>query len=272
MPSHHDENNKQRRQLCCPEKFWHERGENAAVGNIGEARAASSERRFLCVQLCRLCVSPSDPSARQDDGGESVRGEERVSAEVGAAGGAGATGDGEETGNTADAPHRLNRQATCQPWCLNTGGGGQKRDFGLAAVKIFRVFRLSYKQVSLVSELKSWCLSKLQNMEVRFTGDPGSNRPRRSSSAAEGLDEAGRADLAALPRSRAGSSHCLDLLDSPAPLDASRGGLGVAEGGSANHYFVVHVESSPGNPPCECTADAHTHEHTALPTSNVAWE
>uniref|UniRef100_A0A4W6DFS4 Ankyrin repeat domain 6b n=1 Tax=Lates calcarifer TaxID=8187 RepID=A0A4W6DFS4_LATCA len=29
-----------------------------------------------------------------------------------------------------------------------------------------------FKQASLVSELKSWCLSKLQNMEVRFTGEP----------------------------------------------------------------------------------------------------
>uniref|UniRef100_A0A8D2ZII9 Ankyrin repeat domain 6 n=1 Tax=Scophthalmus maximus TaxID=52904 RepID=A0A8D2ZII9_SCOMX len=41
------------------------------------------------------------------------------------------------------------------------------------------------RQVSLVSELKSWCLSKLQNMEVRFTGDPSRTRLRRSSSAAE---------------------------------------------------------------------------------------
>uniref|UniRef100_A0A8C4E202 Ankyrin repeat domain 6b n=1 Tax=Dicentrarchus labrax TaxID=13489 RepID=A0A8C4E202_DICLA len=40
------------------------------------------------------------------------------------------------------------------------------------------------RQASLVSELKSWCLSKLQNMEVRFTGDPsGSTKLRRSSSA-----------------------------------------------------------------------------------------
>uniref|UniRef100_A0A665V3H2 Uncharacterized protein n=1 Tax=Echeneis naucrates TaxID=173247 RepID=A0A665V3H2_ECHNA len=30
------------------------------------------------------------------------------------------------------------------------------------------------RQASLVSELKSWCLSKLQNMDVHFTGDPSS--------------------------------------------------------------------------------------------------
>uniref|UniRef100_A0AAQ5XA47 Ankyrin repeat domain 6b n=1 Tax=Amphiprion ocellaris TaxID=80972 RepID=A0AAQ5XA47_AMPOC len=46
------------------------------------------------------------------------------------------------------------------------------------------------RQASLASELKSWCLSKLQNMEFRFTGDPGSTKLRRSSSVSEGLNEA----------------------------------------------------------------------------------
>uniref|UniRef100_A0AAQ5XAS1 Ankyrin repeat domain 6b n=1 Tax=Amphiprion ocellaris TaxID=80972 RepID=A0AAQ5XAS1_AMPOC len=45
------------------------------------------------------------------------------------------------------------------------------------------------RQASLASELKSWCLSKLQNMEFRFTGDPGSTKLRRSSSVSEGLNE-----------------------------------------------------------------------------------
>uniref|UniRef100_A0A8C4DYY6 Ankyrin repeat domain 6b n=1 Tax=Dicentrarchus labrax TaxID=13489 RepID=A0A8C4DYY6_DICLA len=104
------------------------------------------------------------------------------------------------------------------------------------------------RQASLVSELKSWCLSKLQNMEVRFTGDPsGSTKLRRSSSAAEGLNETDGASLTVLSSAQAGSSQCLELHDSPVPLDSGRGEATVAEGGSANHYFVVHVESSPGN-------------------------
>ncbi|KAF0023086.1 hypothetical protein F2P81_023716 [Scophthalmus maximus] len=97
------------------------------------------------------------------------------------------------------------------------------------------------RQVSLVSELKSWCLSKLQNMEVRFTGDPSRTRLRRSSSAAEGLDRADDGadggDLTAPPAGGGGSS---ELHNSPPRLDPS-----AAEGGSANHYFVVHVDSSP---------------------------
>uniref|UniRef100_A0A8C4DYE4 Ankyrin repeat domain 6b n=1 Tax=Dicentrarchus labrax TaxID=13489 RepID=A0A8C4DYE4_DICLA len=60
------------------------------------------------------------------------------------------------------------------------------------------------RQASLVSELKSWCLSKLQNMEVRFTGDPsGSTKLRRSSSAAEGLNETDGASLTVLSSAQA---------------------------------------------------------------------
>uniref|UniRef100_A0A3Q3GMF8 Ankyrin repeat domain 6b n=1 Tax=Labrus bergylta TaxID=56723 RepID=A0A3Q3GMF8_9LABR len=97
------------------------------------------------------------------------------------------------------------------------------------------------RQASLVSELKSWCLSKLQNMEVRFTGDPA--RLQRSSSVTEGLNEAEGAGLTVLPP----GSQCLELHSSPAHPDSSWGEASVAESGANNHYFVVHVESSPGN-------------------------
>lgn len=105
---------------------------------------------------------------------------------------------------------------------------------------------VSSKQASLASELKSWCLSKLQNMEVRFTGDSSKVQLCSSTTADEGPDEA---DLTALSPGQTGSSQCLDLHDGPALLDASRAELGLAEGGSANHYFVVHVENSPGELP-----------------------
>ncbi|KAI3364205.1 hypothetical protein L3Q82_010814 [Scortum barcoo] len=101
------------------------------------------------------------------------------------------------------------------------------------------------QQASLVSELKSWCLSKLQNMEVRFIGDPSSTKLQRSSSVAEGLDDVDGAGFTVLPSGEGGSSQCLELRNSPALLDSSRGEPSVAEDGSTNHYFVVHVESSP---------------------------
>ncbi|XP_070782027.1 ankyrin repeat domain-containing protein 6b isoform X2 [Enoplosus armatus] len=101
------------------------------------------------------------------------------------------------------------------------------------------------RQASLVSELKSWCLSKLQNMEVRFTVDPSGTKLQRSSSVTEGLNEVDGASFTVLPYGQGGSSHCLDLHNSPAFLESGREKPGVAEDGSASHYFVVHMESSP---------------------------
>ncbi|XP_041660930.1 ankyrin repeat domain-containing protein 6b isoform X2 [Cheilinus undulatus] len=95
------------------------------------------------------------------------------------------------------------------------------------------------RQASLVSELKTWCLSKLQNMEVRFTGDP--TRLQRSTSVTEGLNKVDGAGLTVLPPGQ----QCLELHNSPAPPDSSWGEASVAESGTSNHYFVVHVESSP---------------------------
>ncbi|XP_026175112.1 ankyrin repeat domain-containing protein 6b isoform X4 [Mastacembelus armatus] len=98
------------------------------------------------------------------------------------------------------------------------------------------------QQASLVCELKSWCLSKLQNMEVHYTTDHDSNNLQLSPSVAKGLNEANKAVPSAGPE---GSTQCPDLDSSTAILSSSCGEPSVAEGGSGNHYFVVHVESSP---------------------------
>uniref|UniRef100_A0A667YNT8 Ankyrin repeat domain 6b n=1 Tax=Myripristis murdjan TaxID=586833 RepID=A0A667YNT8_9TELE len=102
------------------------------------------------------------------------------------------------------------------------------------------------RQASMVNELKSWCLSKLQNIEVRFAGDPRGPMLQRSTSVTEGLNEVNAAGLSVLPPGQGGSSQCLEVHSSEAQLDSAQGEPSVAEGGSANHYFVVHVESSPG--------------------------
>uniref|UniRef100_A0A3Q3JJM6 Ankyrin repeat domain 6b n=1 Tax=Monopterus albus TaxID=43700 RepID=A0A3Q3JJM6_MONAL len=101
------------------------------------------------------------------------------------------------------------------------------------------------EQASLVSELKCWCLSKLHSMEVRYTGDPGSTKLQRSSSVAEGLNEADGAGPTMLPAGQRAGTQGLELDSSPAVQDCSCGEPSLAEGGSANHYFVVHVDSSP---------------------------
>ncbi|XP_068198822.1 ankyrin repeat domain-containing protein 6b isoform X2 [Antennarius striatus] len=97
------------------------------------------------------------------------------------------------------------------------------------------------RQASLVSELKSWCLSKLQNIEIRFTAEASSPRLQRSSSVPESLDTGLTPHL----DDQRGSPQVLDLHSSPGILDPSPGEAVVAEGCPANHYFVVHAESSP---------------------------
>uniref|UniRef100_A0A665V2Q1 Uncharacterized protein n=1 Tax=Echeneis naucrates TaxID=173247 RepID=A0A665V2Q1_ECHNA len=77
------------------------------------------------------------------------------------------------------------------------------------------------RQASLVSELKSWCLSKLQNMDVHFTGDPSSSKLQHSSSLAEGLSEADGARLTVLPAGHGNGSLCPEVHSNPIILDSS---------------------------------------------------
>uniref|UniRef100_A0A7N8YP33 Ankyrin repeat domain 6b n=1 Tax=Mastacembelus armatus TaxID=205130 RepID=A0A7N8YP33_9TELE len=76
------------------------------------------------------------------------------------------------------------------------------------------------RQASLVCELKSWCLSKLQNMEVHYTTDHDSNNLQLSPSVAKGLNEANKAVPSAGPE---GSTQCPDLDSSTAILSSSCG-------------------------------------------------
>ncbi|XP_041716742.2 ankyrin repeat domain-containing protein 6 isoform X2 [Coregonus clupeaformis] len=89
------------------------------------------------------------------------------------------------------------------------------------------------RQASVVNELKNWCMAKLQNIEVRFAGDPRNAKLRRSSSMAEGLCEV----------DPGGSFQCL----APHTTDLTEGDPNTAatEDPSANHNFVVQVDNSP---------------------------
>lgn len=76
-------------------------------------------------------------------------------------------------------------------------------------------------------------------MEGRVTGEPSSTKLQHSSTVAE----ANVAPFAVVPIGQGGSSQCLEHHSDPPLREESS----VAEGGTASHYFVVHVESSPGN-------------------------
>uniref|UniRef100_A0A4W5NFT7 Ankyrin repeat domain 6b n=1 Tax=Hucho hucho TaxID=62062 RepID=A0A4W5NFT7_9TELE len=101
------------------------------------------------------------------------------------------------------------------------------------------------RQASVVNELKNWCMAKLQNIEERFTGDPRNAKLRQSSSMAEGLCEVDPGGLTVLP---AGGPGCRIECLAPHTTDLTEGGPNTAatEDPSANHNFVVQVDSSPG--------------------------
>uniref|UniRef100_A0A3P8QLW8 Ankyrin repeat domain 6b n=1 Tax=Astatotilapia calliptera TaxID=8154 RepID=A0A3P8QLW8_ASTCA len=71
------------------------------------------------------------------------------------------------------------------------------------------------RQTALASELKSWCLSKLQNMEGRVTGEPSSTKLQHSSTVAE----ANVAPFAVVPIGQGGSSQCLEHHSDPPLLE-----------------------------------------------------
>ncbi|XP_067097132.1 ankyrin repeat domain-containing protein 6b [Osmerus mordax] len=102
------------------------------------------------------------------------------------------------------------------------------------------------QQASVVNELKSWCMAKLQNIEVRFNRDPRQGLLKRSSSMAEGLCEVDPAGVTVLPAGPGGSTHGLAPA-APEGLGPEEGEPygGTSEEGNANHYFVIHVDTSP---------------------------
>ncbi|XP_077030883.1 ankyrin repeat domain-containing protein 6 isoform X4 [Agelaius phoeniceus] len=68
------------------------------------------------------------------------------------------------------------------PWQVSSGVSFQQ------AENIRDVSRL-LKQISLVDELKTWCLLKIQNLELKLSGDSRSSRPKSTLSTCESLTE-----------------------------------------------------------------------------------
>uniref|UniRef100_A0A1A8HV84 Ankyrin repeat domain 6b n=1 Tax=Nothobranchius kuhntae TaxID=321403 RepID=A0A1A8HV84_NOTKU len=95
------------------------------------------------------------------------------------------------------------------------------------------------RQVSLVKELKSWCLSKLQDMEVHHAGglDP---ELQTSSSVAECSSKADGATHSVLPGKSGRASP--EVHSNPEVLCQEE--FNTKESRTTNHYFVVHVENS----------------------------
>ncbi|XP_041105489.1 ankyrin repeat domain-containing protein 6-like isoform X2 [Polyodon spathula] len=92
------------------------------------------------------------------------------------------------------------------------------------------------KQVSVVNDLKNWCLSKIQNIEVRLSGDSTNSKPK--SSAFEALTESHttESDLSSWDN---GLSRAASLPSGEAQQHS------LANEGSGKQYFVVQQDSPP---------------------------
>ncbi|KAK2856667.1 hypothetical protein Q5P01_005402 [Channa striata] len=99
------------------------------------------------------------------------------------------------------------------------------------------------RKAALVSELKSWCLSKLENMDISFTEDLDSTKLLCSSFMAEGPNEVDRAYLTEFPVGRRENPNL--ECNSCALVGSHCGEPSVADEASSKDYFVVHVESCP---------------------------
>ncbi|CAG5950361.1 unnamed protein product [Menidia menidia] len=92
------------------------------------------------------------------------------------------------------------------------------------------------RQESLVSELKSWCLSKLQSMEA--APPPSGAEPTQDQGC---------------------SPQCQEVCSEPAPQGSGQGEPPSGGAATASHYFVVHMANSPdGEKPPKAPAAARS--------------
>uniref|UniRef100_A0A8D0KG34 Ankyrin repeat domain 6 n=1 Tax=Salvator merianae TaxID=96440 RepID=A0A8D0KG34_SALMN len=110
------------------------------------------------------------------------------------------------------------------------------------------------RQTSLVRELKAWCLLKIQNLELKLSGDSRSSRPKSTVSTCESLAET--LDTENLPSTKdcktsqnplqtAGSNQpsCTGFPHS-LPEDTGRNRAPATEQSFGKQYFVVHEAST----------------------------
>nr|XP_060609016.1 ankyrin repeat domain-containing protein 6 isoform X4 [Anolis sagrei ordinatus] len=112
------------------------------------------------------------------------------------------------------------------------------------------------RQLSLVGELKAWCLLKLQNLELKLSGDSRSSRPKSTLSTCESLTET--LDTENLPstkdckasqphlQSDGSQQHSCLALQNPLPEDPGRGRPPATEQSYGKQYFVAQQPTTSG--------------------------
>lgn len=103
-------------------------------------------------------------------------------------------------------------------------------------------------QISLVDELKTWCMLKIQNLELKLSGDSRSSRPKSTLSTCESLTETldtenphsakdGKTNQMPL-QSEGSQQHSYITLQNSLSEDMGRSKGQTSEQSFGKHYFV----------------------------------
>nr|XP_009666660.1 PREDICTED: ankyrin repeat domain-containing protein 6 isoform X1 [Struthio camelus australis] len=105
------------------------------------------------------------------------------------------------------------------------------------------------RQISLVDELKTWCMLKIQNLELKLSGDSRSSRPKSTLSTCESLTETldtennahstkdGKAQQATL-QAEGSHQHSYITLPNNLSQDGARSGVQMPEQSFGQHFCV----------------------------------
>ncbi|XP_070589307.1 ankyrin repeat domain-containing protein 6 isoform X3 [Erythrolamprus reginae] len=109
------------------------------------------------------------------------------------------------------------------------------------------------RQLSLVGELKAWCLLKIQNLEMKLSGDSRSSRPKSTLSTSESLAETldtenfhttNDCKTSQTPPQSNGSHHHSGIVS--LSEDTERSGIPATEQSFGKQYFVAQQDSTSG--------------------------
>ncbi|XP_048062181.1 ankyrin repeat domain-containing protein 6b isoform X2 [Megalobrama amblycephala] len=102
------------------------------------------------------------------------------------------------------------------------------------------------RQTSVVSDLKNWCLSKIQSLETRLSGDRCNTKLRRSSSLTDTLSDWDPHSHTAVPDTSGGRARYSPSTNQPEVKDGRETAAATMcpEDGSAG-YYVIEVDVSP---------------------------
>ncbi|KAF7254598.1 Ankyrin repeat domain-containing protein 6 [Varanus komodoensis] len=107
------------------------------------------------------------------------------------------------------------------------------------------------RQMTLVGELKAWCILKIQNLELKLSGDSRSSRPKSNLSTCESLTETldtenihSTKDCKTPLQSDGSQQHSCSVLQNSLSEDTGKSRVPATQESFGKQYFVVHQAST----------------------------